>query len=1026
MQAQTEGDIMSDNTKKREETAARRLPSDSSEWNLSRRSLLSAGAILGFAAMTHPTEQALAWSSWTNATSPVLKNIGMGDCVHEDLVQISYARVVRKHANDGTQNKTLLNPWAGTLLDGSKSATIAGDTVDRGGGDTFADEADLAARLYRENLAYLRIGSFWNDAAANILLDFAVACYYANSVPKFSGNDYYTGAWDVGQHIAETYADKGYDALVQFTMNDRNNFIHGMLSSTASHSGHLRQSEVKTFALQWLGVAYEYARTGQVTATKQVTQEQAQKIFKGFIDTYGQLDNDAHDMCVSLKVSNSEASRKLPHRRLRLRALGMMCHTMEDFWCPAHTCRTYHEGGTIPKNSILAFSNYKLQNGTKPPFLGYHIPFDRYAGSDLKNSTDWRKALTRGDNGHAGTEKLANALNDNMSDLDTAGPFAKFNTLGMNETIDCITTLLEFLYTDTPWDDAVYNWVSNTVMPTYFKKDGQSYVCDAGRRGLHTPTYIISPIKAMKRAYRKAGLSSNYDQVLQAAKDYDAWQRGAHLFFSGIYNTTQSKFVVTQSGASIWDDVEGQTRLESLVNSLYTGYNSLDATARANLLAKVGCNGCHGMVGAIGRVEGMLHEFSIELTGDLRSNDGVMQELAAVKEFFESGLKSKGSSVSEQSSESNWLHVAEVAYADEDDESYITSDMAIEDVASYDDGSYLIAVRDMDSLATSVMSVPASTPGREKLEEGLANLTITYTLETEFEGDPDYDYIVTDIDYTGMEENVYLVTGTVKSISADSKSLVLDLNGLEDLTLAIRSGVTDIPAAGAYICARYAEAGSALEFVDYDELDDPGTLTKVTYPVATVCGTSVWLLTNPSASDAEDGYQNLMLVEYGSADVFTVPQEGNYATVYYHDEAYGDVTNVDEDSLVAASTAGGFTNVTAQADDDDMDDSVDTPGYEELGDDYGELNYGNDIIHIANVIGGTDHKYDPENPLVPNPSADPTVKPAPKATSTTAAKTGDALGGLGGVLSAAALAGTAFTAYSARRAANEKKKPLGR
>jgi hypothetical protein len=33
---------------------------------------------------------------------------------------------------------------------------------------------------------------------------------------------------------------------------------------------------------------------------------------------------------------------------------------------------------------------------------------------------------------------------------------------------------------------------------------------------------------------------------------------------------------------------------------------------------------------------------------------------------------------------------------------------------------------------------------------------------------------------------------------------------------------------------------------------------------------------------------------------------------------------------------------------------------------------------------------------------------------------------LGGVLSAAALAGTAFTAYSARRAANEKKKPLGR
>jgi hypothetical protein len=169
--------------------------------------------------------------------------------------------MLRRHANDATK-VSLLNPWAGTIQsDNARYATIDGDTVDIGNGKTFADADDLATRLFRENLAYLRIGSFWNDAAANTLLDFAYACYYAESIAKFSGNDYYTGAWDVGQHIAETnkqnedYTIAGLDALVQFTMNDRNNFIHGMLTSTASHADHLRQSDIKKFALQWLGVA---------------------------------------------------------------------------------------------------------------------------------------------------------------------------------------------------------------------------------------------------------------------------------------------------------------------------------------------------------------------------------------------------------------------------------------------------------------------------------------------------------------------------------------------------------------------------------------------------------------------------------------------------------------------------------------------------------------------------------------------------------------------------------------------------
>ena len=444
---------------------------EGSRHTLTRRGFLGAGALAGLAAMAWPAERAWAWSSWTNATSEQLKKYGMGDCIHEDLVQIAYARLISSHRADAEEadpTESLLSPWCGTIRDSdNRYADAAGCVLDIGEGKTFDDAADLAKRIYRENLAYLRIGSFWNDAAADTLADFGYSCFYAESVPKFSGPDHYTGAWDVGQHIWETneknktYTIGGLDALVQFTMNDRNNFIHGMLTSTASHAAHLTQAEIKTFALQWLSVAYEYARTGEVKATADVpTVEQAQKIFKGFIDTYGQLDESAHGMRVSLKASDSEASTKLPARRLRLRALGMMCHTLEDFWCPSHTIRTYRDGDGVAKNAILAFGNYKVQNGNKSPMSGYHIPFDRYAISDVKNTVNWREALTRGNNGdYLGTETLAKATNDAMAAA-LEGANDCFNTLGMNEAVDCITKLFEHFYANHEWPE-VRAWLES-------------------------------------------------------------------------------------------------------------------------------------------------------------------------------------------------------------------------------------------------------------------------------------------------------------------------------------------------------------------------------------------------------------------------------------------------------------------------------------------------------------------------------------------------------------------------------------
>ena len=883
----------------------------------------------------------------------------------------------------------------------------------------------------------MRIGSFWNDAAADTLVDFGYSCLKADSVPKFSGNNYYEGAWDVGQHLVETNAQNGIglDALVQFTMNDRNNFIHGMLSSTASQKAHLKHSEIKRFAMQWLGVAYEYARTGKVTATNDVTQEQAELIFKGFIDTYGQLDENAHDMCVSLKVGSKEASIKVPHRRMRLRALGMMCHTMEDFWCPAHTCRTYNPSGSIKQYSILAFCNYKQQNGDKKPMFGYHIPFDRYALSDRDNSPNWREALTRGyGDEYVGTETLERVLDSSMGKLDGRPDY--FNTLGMNETIACITQLFEYFYQGTKWDDGVRQWVDSAILPTYFDGEGQSYVCDAGRRCLHTPTYLIAPITSLQRAYKKTGLT-DYDKVLAAVKSFDAWQRGAHAFYSGSYNTTKSKLIdVGLEGNNIWSDKEGEQRLIVLVGLLHNGYSTAKADGKdKELLDLIGCNGCHDMVSALSSIGGMLQEFNIDLRGSLRS-DEVMENLKEVRAFYESGLQGKGKKAATQSLTTHGLLAPEVAYADEGDEKFVTANMAIEDYASLEDGSYLIAVRDMDSLETSIMVAPKNTPGIDKLEEDLANLTITYSLETEFDDDIDYSYIVSEIDYTDMEKSILLATGTVKSVS--KTSIVIDLLDIENLTLAIKDGTTDIPKQGDYICVRYTFGKSGLVFVDYDLLDAPESIKTVKYPVAKVAGSRAWLLPVEKDTDDNDGFRDYLQIDYGSADVRTVLREGYYATVYYHDEAYGETTGVDEYGLSAAAYAEDPAGMSTQAEDDELTDSA-TPGYIELGDEYGKLEYGNEVFHVADVLVGSDEEYNDEpatddggDTPQPTPAPDPSdnsgandsAKPKANkqgASASTSPKTNDSIGGFGGLLFAAAAAGAAMAAYSARRVANERR-----
>jgi hypothetical protein len=204
-----------------------------------------------------------------------------------------------------------------------------------------------------------------------------------------------------------------------------------------------------------------------------------------------------------------------------------------------------------------------------------------------------------------------------------------------------------------------------------------------------------------------------------------------------------------------------------------------------------------------------------------------------------------------------------------------------------------------------------------------------------------------------------------------------------------------------------------------------------------VAGSRMWLLAKDEGTDAEDGYRDLVQVEYGYADMFDMPREGEKVTVFYYDESYGDAAGADGDGLSTASLAAGFTNISEQADDDDLNDSVDQPGYIELGDEYGELTYGSDLYHVAIAIGRPEEQ---PTPAPPGGSTDPTGSddkqgqqdpPSnPKAPDTRSKttrqqlpKTADPLLGLEGLLSTTAVAGAALAAGLSQRGANWQEDP---
>lgn len=431
---------------------------------LTRRAFV-AGAALAAASLAIPftPQKAFAWDSYQGFA----ENFGANP-MHEDMTQIAYVRIVQNTTTAPSPDNV-----SGTLL-------YAGN--DAG---------------YKENVQYLRQGAFWNDCAVNTLAEFLQNFAWRYwGIPVYKKNNVagsYTNAFDIADHIAQTQAGLGWmiprliygRALVRFSMNKRGNLLHSMLGVEVDGNTYLSQKKQRELILQWLEAAYKYIRGDELVGE--------QVHVSKFFDPYGQLkaksiegadaeleqesngDIEAEAESESLTgvevdgARYDDADRKMTLKQIKLRAIGMMCHTIEDSYNPAHTIRSYCDpatsGANVAFGTILAFGNYETQS--------HHSDYDHIASqNDACADTIMRKEFIGGSATLEGAKSLKNVSNRVDS----------LYTLGLKLSGNAVYTFLTYLAEGKPWAGEVENWFSNTVFASYFTDQGSSYVYDGGRR----------------------------------------------------------------------------------------------------------------------------------------------------------------------------------------------------------------------------------------------------------------------------------------------------------------------------------------------------------------------------------------------------------------------------------------------------------------------------------------------------------------------------------------------------------------
>lgn len=526
---------------------------------LTRRTFI-AGAAVAAASLALPctSQKAYAWDSYSGITEG-----WQCDPMHEDMTQIAYVRLVQKTTTAPDPSNV-----AGTLLYGKDEAT------------------------YKKNLTYLRQGAFWNDCAANTALEFGLNYFW-----RYYGIvDYgsYASAFDIAKHVVLTQDNLWWigpysygRALVRFSMNKRGNLLHSMLGVEVDGATYLTQAKQREFVLQWLEAAYKYV------AGETLTSEQAH--VEKFFDPYAQLN--------VTKEYSGDADRKMTKRQMKLRAIGMMCHTIEDSYNPAHTVRSYcspdTSGATIDFGTILAFGNYETQS--------CHSDYDHIASTDSACAdTIMRKECVNG------SETLATAKT--LQNLDAR--VSKLYTLGLSLSSEAVHTLLTYLADGKPWAGEVEDWFQNTVFATFFTDQGGSYVYDGGRRAGNIAGLMSAADDSSREvAMRIEKVEDEVAGVIAAYEKLAEYQKELNKFYHRV--ETSPTLYYHHKDAKVEQDAFASAKA---VIDVYTKifYELATAAERANIktwqpLAR------RLLYSAIAGAGGLIQEMSLDLYGVLEN-----------------------------------------------------------------------------------------------------------------------------------------------------------------------------------------------------------------------------------------------------------------------------------------------------------------------------------------------------------------------------------------------------------------------
>lgn len=756
----------------------------------SRRAFLAGLGLAAAGVVLSPAKQAHAWAS---------TNLLGQNPVHEDITQAAYAAVLQRRVSaQGSLPATLLNPYNASYPGASFSAE-----------DYFL-----------ENKKYLRTGAFWNDYPANDVYDY-FAAYSAtklgDGIPYWRGttNPDYQSAYDVADHMSQTYDQtvsegKTLKSLIQFTTPDRVGFLHSMLFTNAGGATYYGAQKTKDFVMQWLESAYTYALgTGEPPSDPSC---------RSIFDSNNQYDATLTNQLDTVAEENpysseSLATKGLTSRQLRVRTLGMICHTIADSWCPGHTCRAYHEQtsgdpeGSVTYGSIMAFENYTMQTSGSLFGDDNHKPYDLYSTVDTDRvEGDLRTDLV------AKTGSLQDALSyTNASFGDVQSTCWNFNSLGLRETARALIDFLDLAFQAKGWsgDPFVYeagqddpfsagnpnpqtytgvgDWFDRVMFHTYLTSQDTSWICEGGRRTILVSKVMTPQLEAVRQAlvdtYGDAGTAccTALDDALSALVTY---QKAARTFFKET-NTTKSRLMpgsqetdcqktLKDALAQLYELVCGKGADLDTHRAFYKGLTDEQRSGLTNLATRLG---------------GIVQEFAIDVTGVPDTSETALYVRALVE-----GLLSRTTT-------------GTVVCVDK------TGDAPRFTLRRDDDAQLCYLSCDSDTITTGSL---------DSLCDAATGITVDY-LVSSLEDDGLFTYTASSLTIPDTPGSMRSARGTVQAVKGDQVTFVLD--DLTDdgtpFTFVLDAGC-DAPSVGSYVRVYYQAADHQLRATRFLEVDAPG------------------------------------------------------------------------------------------------------------------------------------------------------------------------------------------------------------